>query len=107
MLRWYFNGRVPVMQINERGRFMGFRDPGMDPIRGACRPLCRARARRCQSGMGVDDRGKQQPLEQVRARLARHRDGHLRAGKTDRLDAGAFAAAGLAALRWRVLAGES
>jgi 4-amino-4-deoxy-L-arabinose transferase-like glycosyltransferase len=34
MMRWYFNGRVPVIQINERGRFMGFRDPGMDQIRG-------------------------------------------------------------------------
>jgi 4-amino-4-deoxy-L-arabinose transferase-like glycosyltransferase len=34
MLRWYFNGRVPVVQINERGRFLGFRDPGMDLIRG-------------------------------------------------------------------------
>jgi len=35
MLRWYFNGRgVPVIQINERGRFLGFRDPGMDSIRG-------------------------------------------------------------------------
>ena len=34
MLRWYFNGRVPVIQINERGRFQGFRDPGMDWIRG-------------------------------------------------------------------------
>ena len=34
MLRWFFNGRVPVIQINERGRFMGFRDPGMDLIRG-------------------------------------------------------------------------
>ncbi len=34
MLRWYFNGRVPVIQINERGRFMGFRDPGMNLIRG-------------------------------------------------------------------------
>ena len=34
MLRWYFNGRAPVIQINERGRFMGFRDPGMDLIRG-------------------------------------------------------------------------
>ncbi len=33
MLRWYFNGRVPVVQINERGRFMGFRDPGMGLIR--------------------------------------------------------------------------
>ena len=34
MMRWYFNDRVPVVQINERGRFMGFRDPGMDLIRG-------------------------------------------------------------------------
>ena len=34
MMRWYFNGRVPVVQINERGRFMGFRDPGIDLIRG-------------------------------------------------------------------------
>ena len=34
MLRWYFDGRVPVIQINERGRFQGFRDPGMNLIRG-------------------------------------------------------------------------
>jgi dolichyl-phosphate-mannose-protein mannosyltransferase len=34
MLRWYLNGRVPVVQINERGRFLGFRDPGMNSIRG-------------------------------------------------------------------------
>jgi len=34
MLRWYFNGRVPVIQTNERGRFLGFRDPGMASIRG-------------------------------------------------------------------------
>ncbi|MBR1121232.1 glycosyltransferase family 39 protein [Bradyrhizobium lablabi] len=34
MLRWYFNGRVPVVQINERGRFQGFGDPGMDRIKG-------------------------------------------------------------------------
>jgi 4-amino-4-deoxy-L-arabinose transferase-like glycosyltransferase len=34
MMRWYFNGRVPVIQINERGRYQGFRDPGMDRIRG-------------------------------------------------------------------------
>jgi len=33
MLRWYFNGRVPVIQINERGRFIGFHDPGMSMIR--------------------------------------------------------------------------
>ena len=34
MLRWFFDGRVPVIQINERGRFMGFRDPGMNLIKG-------------------------------------------------------------------------
>jgi 4-amino-4-deoxy-L-arabinose transferase-like glycosyltransferase len=34
MLRWYFKDRVPVVQINERGRFAGFRDPGMDLIKG-------------------------------------------------------------------------
>jgi hypothetical protein len=34
MLRWYFRDRVPVIQINERGRFLGFRDPGMNLIRG-------------------------------------------------------------------------
>lgn len=34
MLRWYFNGSgVPVVQVNERGRFQDFRDPGMDRIR--------------------------------------------------------------------------
>ena len=34
MMRWHFKDRVPVVQINERGRFMGFRDPGMDLIKG-------------------------------------------------------------------------
>jgi 4-amino-4-deoxy-L-arabinose transferase-like glycosyltransferase len=34
MLRWYFKDRVPVIQINERGRFLGFRDPGMSLIKG-------------------------------------------------------------------------
>jgi 4-amino-4-deoxy-L-arabinose transferase-like glycosyltransferase len=34
MLRWYFNGRIPVIQINERGRYLGFHDPGMDLIKG-------------------------------------------------------------------------
>jgi hypothetical protein len=34
MLRWYFNGSgVPVVQINERGRFQDFRDPGMAVIK--------------------------------------------------------------------------
>jgi hypothetical protein len=34
MLRWYLGGRVPVIQINERSRFLGFRDPGMGAIAG-------------------------------------------------------------------------
>jgi 4-amino-4-deoxy-L-arabinose transferase-like glycosyltransferase len=34
MLRWHFNGQVPVIQINERGRFQGFRDPGMEWVKG-------------------------------------------------------------------------
>ncbi|WP_315726648.1 MULTISPECIES: glycosyltransferase family 39 protein [unclassified Bradyrhizobium] len=34
MMRWFFRGRVPVIQINERARFMGFRDPGMGLIAG-------------------------------------------------------------------------
>jgi hypothetical protein len=34
MLRWFFGDRVPVIQINERGRYIGFHDPGMNLIRG-------------------------------------------------------------------------
>jgi 4-amino-4-deoxy-L-arabinose transferase-like glycosyltransferase len=34
MLRWFFNGRLPVIQINERARFQGFADPGMPQIAG-------------------------------------------------------------------------
>jgi len=34
MMRWLFRGRAPVIQLNERGRFQDFRDPGMDKIRG-------------------------------------------------------------------------
>jgi hypothetical protein len=33
MLRWLLKDRVPVIQINERGRFAGFRDPGVAAIR--------------------------------------------------------------------------
>jgi len=34
MLRWFLKDRVPVIQVNERGRFQGFADPGMDRIAG-------------------------------------------------------------------------
>lgn len=33
MLRWYLNGKVPVVQINERARFLGFCDPGFAAIK--------------------------------------------------------------------------
>jgi hypothetical protein len=34
MLRWHLRDSVPVVEINERARFIGFRDPGMDRIAG-------------------------------------------------------------------------
>jgi 4-amino-4-deoxy-L-arabinose transferase-like glycosyltransferase len=34
MLRWHLKDRVPVIQINERSRYMDFRDPGLDVIAG-------------------------------------------------------------------------
>src|SRR5215469_4004872 len=34
MLRWFLKDRVPVIQVNERGRFQGFAGPGMDRIAG-------------------------------------------------------------------------
>ena len=34
MLRWFFNNRVPVAQINERGRYQDFRPPDMSLISG-------------------------------------------------------------------------
>lgn len=34
MMRWLFRGRVPVIEITERGRFQEFIDPGMDKIKG-------------------------------------------------------------------------
>ena len=33
MLRWHLKDRVPVIQINQRARFLGFRDPGMAVIK--------------------------------------------------------------------------
>ncbi|WP_398481425.1 glycosyltransferase family 39 protein [Tardiphaga sp.] len=33
MLRWHLKDSVPVIQVNERSRFLGFRDPGMDRIK--------------------------------------------------------------------------
>jgi len=34
MLRWFLKDRVPIIEVTERGRFQGFKDPGMDRIKG-------------------------------------------------------------------------
>lgn len=34
MLRWFFGDRIPIIEVNERGRFQDFADPGMDRIKG-------------------------------------------------------------------------
>jgi len=34
MLRWFLRDRLPIIEVTERGRFQGFRDPGMDRIKG-------------------------------------------------------------------------
>jgi hypothetical protein len=64
MMRWYFNGRVPVVQINERGRFQGFRDPGMDLIRDHT-GLYVAREPDNRSSVWDLTTAKRQPLERV------------------------------------------
>jgi 4-amino-4-deoxy-L-arabinose transferase-like glycosyltransferase len=64
MMRWYFNGRVPVTQINERGRYQGFRDPGIDLIRDHT-GLYVAREPDDRSPVWDLTTAKRQPLERV------------------------------------------
>ena len=64
MLRWYFNGRVPVVQINERGRFQGFRDPGMNEIAGHT-GLYVAREPDESNDIWSGTAAKREPLERV------------------------------------------
>lgn len=64
MLRWFFNGRVPVIQINERGRFMGFGDPGMNLIRGHA-GLYVGRVPDDRSPLWEDIPAHREPLERV------------------------------------------
>ena len=103
MLRWYFNGRVPVIQINERGRFQGFRDPGMNLDQGSHRPLCRARAGQPPADLGCHV-SQAAAARTGRAQLARRGDGYLCAGEADRLDAGTLPPPDSPLFRWRVLA---
>ena len=64
MLRWFFNGRVPVIQINERGRFQGFADPGMALIAGHV-GLYVAREPDDQSPLWSATTAVREPLERV------------------------------------------
>jgi hypothetical protein len=64
MLRWYFNDRVPVIQINERGRFQDFRDPGMKEIAGHT-GLYVAREPDQLSAIWSATSAKREPLERV------------------------------------------
>src|SRR6185312_2310318 len=75
-------------------RFQGSRH---GPDQGPYRPLCCARARPVAAIMG-SDRREARAAGARRSHMARRRDGHLCAGKTDRLDARPFAAAGYAVL---------
>ncbi|HLG81738.1 MAG TPA: glycosyltransferase family 39 protein [Bradyrhizobium sp.] len=65
MMRWYFrNSTIPVIQINERGRFMGFADPGMDKIKGHV-GLYVAREPDNKSALWNDIPARREPLERV------------------------------------------
>jgi hypothetical protein len=65
MMRWYFrNTSVPVIQINERGRFQGFADPGIDGIRGHT-GLYVAREPDNRSSVWNFISAQRQPLERV------------------------------------------
>jgi hypothetical protein len=67
MLRWLFRDRVPVIEINERGRFQGFRDPGLDRIRGHD-GLYVGREPDNRSSLWESLPAKLEPLEQVERR---------------------------------------
>ena len=97
MMRWYFNGEVPVVQINERGTLPGLSRSRHGADQGSPRPLCRARAGQSPAAVG-SHHGEAAAAGARRARLARRRDGYLRAGKSDGLDARPCAAAGFAAV---------
>jgi 4-amino-4-deoxy-L-arabinose transferase-like glycosyltransferase len=67
MMRWLFRDSVPVIEINERGRFQGFRDPGMDRIRGHA-GLYVGRTPDDHSALWDTLKVQREPLEQVERR---------------------------------------
>lgn len=105
MMRWYFNGRVPVIQINERGRFQGFADPGMDKIKDHTGLYI---AREPDNRLSLWDltTAKREPLARVdRVWRGQVMDTYALEklnGWTPELDPGA----GSPFFRWRSLAGE-
>ena len=105
MLRWYLKDRVPVVQINERGRFLGFRDPGMNLIRGHT-GLYVAREPDQTNPVWAATTAVRDAAGASRTKLARDGDGYLCAGETDRLDPRACAAAGFAAVSLARAGGE-
>jgi hypothetical protein len=64
MMHWYFKGKVPVIQINERGRYQGFRDPGYALIKDHAGLYV---AREPDTGLPLWDltTAKREPLERV------------------------------------------
>ena len=100
MLRWFFNNRVPVVQINERGRYQGFRAPDMSLIAGHVGLYVgREPENNPSMALWASGPGQARAAGEGRSRLARDRHGYLRDRKVHRLDAGAVAAAGFAAVR--------
>jgi 4-amino-4-deoxy-L-arabinose transferase-like glycosyltransferase len=67
MLRWFLRDRVPVVQINERGRFQGFRDPGMNLIEGHT-GLYVGREPDNRSSIWASTTAIREPLEEVERR---------------------------------------
>jgi hypothetical protein len=64
MMRWFLRGKVPVILVNERGRYQGFTDPGMAEIRGHT-GLYIAREPDNGSPLWSETTAVRQPLERV------------------------------------------
>jgi hypothetical protein len=106
MLRWHFNGQVPVIQINERGRFQGFGDPGMKAIKDHPGLYVAREPDHRTAAVGSHHRESGQAAGAGRARAcAGLVYGYLRAGKIDGWTLGAVAPPDSPLFRWRVLAG--
>jgi|SRR6266566_2933272 len=104
MPRWYFRDRIPVVQIDERGRFLGFRDPGMELIRGHKGLYVPCEPDNAIPLWGVHH-GSQRTARTGGAKLARDGCGYLCAGKAHQR--GNFHHRWIPPLfRWRVLAGD-